>query len=67
MVSVILAASDQARQKAIVLGFREEKVLIRWEHGISGEDRKVKFEGEIIREIKPYQFLVADFWGAGPE
>lgn len=63
MVSIILAASPDVEAAAKKAGFREEKILIRHNGCTSTETNKKRLEKELF-EMKPYQFLVADFWGA---
>jgi len=64
MVSIILAASKETKELALKAGFREATVLIRHEDVLSLSAIKEKIERELI-EMRPYQFLVSDFWGAG--
>jgi hypothetical protein len=63
MISVILAASDEAKQRALAAGFVEQTVLVRYET-LKPEGT---IEGELMRTIKPSQFIVGNYWGAGPE
>lgn len=66
MISIILSADGHTKQEALKLGFQEQTVLVRHEGGISSDENKRKIEGELFK-LQPYQFLVSDFWGAGPE
>ena len=66
MTSIILAASPLCKRNAIAAGFREEKVLIRHEIGCSTKANKERIESELFR-LRPYQFLVSDFWGMGAD
>ncbi len=64
MVSIILACNDETKAKALAAGFHEETVLIRHNGVLSNEENKRTLETELFN-MRPYQFLVADFWGAG--
>ena len=66
MVSIILAIDAMRREVALKAGFKEETILIRHESGMSTKSNKEKIESDIMGKIKPYQFLVSDFWGLGP-
>ncbi len=63
MVSIIIRANDETKKRAIAAGFVESSVLIRWEYGISSEKERQRRERDLMDEIHPYQFLVADYWG----
>jgi len=67
MVSIILAYNDLAKREALALGFKEEKVLVRHESCESDKRNEDRIITEIIGNIHPYQFLVADYWGASPD
>jgi hypothetical protein len=62
MVAIILAASPEAKARAMKAGFREETVLIRNDPVQSTEENKKLIERELFA-LRPYQFLVSDFWG----
>lgn len=62
MIAIILKASDEAKQRAREAGFREETVLIRNESCVSGDDNRRAVEAAVMR-LRPYQFLVSDYWG----
>jgi hypothetical protein len=68
-VSIILEASDEAKEKAKAAGFRERVVLVRFEQICVGANKKLADEltGRVLQELKPYQYLLSDFWGAGPD
>jgi len=59
-VSVILEASEEVKQEAKKHGFEEKIVLIRYHN-----EEQSKAENELF-SLHPYQFLVADYWGAMP-
>ena len=63
MVSILLAWNEEAKAKALAAGFREVAVLLRHNGCQSTEENKRQLEME-CRELRPFQFLVADFWGA---
>lgn len=67
-MSVILSCSPEAKEKALADGFKEQTVLVKWE-GIRSDDarRKSQRESQIMNAIRPNQFFVGDFWGAGPD
>jgi len=67
MVSIIMAAGDEARERAKSAGFREFSVLLRFEGCMSTKEEKARLQTELATEIKPYQFLVSDYWGMGPD
>jgi len=68
MISVILCGNDEATARAKKRGFVEQAVLVRHESILSNDlKRKEEVEAMIRREIRPYQFLVADYWGMGPD
>lgn len=67
MISIILEASEEAKVKATKDGFRTREVLVRFEPVVSNEDNRRKLEIQVRDRIKPYQFLVADYWGMGPD
>lgn len=69
MISIILAADDESKARAMAAGFRERTVLTRDERiGFEPmDDQKAKTEIWIMRHIKPFQFLVSGVWGAGPD
>ena len=62
MVTIILAASAETKRKALRSGYVEQTILIKSDSVESTEANKVKLEGD-CRKLKPYQFLVADYWG----
>ena len=62
MVAIILAASDKTKEEALKAGFCEETVLIRHNSGLSTEENRQKIESELFK-MRPYQFLVSDYWG----
>jgi len=64
MVAIILAASKETKELALKAGFSEATVLIRRDSVLSLPEIKEKIERELF-EMRPYQFLVSDFWGAG--
>lgn len=66
MVAIILAASKETKELALKAGFREKTVLIRSDPVLSSSENKEKIERELF-EMRPYQFLVSDFLGAGPD
>jgi len=66
MVAIILAASETTKAAALKAGFREEPVLIRYNPVLSTAKNKATIERELF-EMRPYQFLVSDFWGVGNE
>jgi hypothetical protein len=66
MVSIILVCNEKVKAEALANGFREETVLVRHNGCMSTEDNKQKLERELFK-MRPYQFLVSDFWGAGEE
>lgn len=66
MVSIILAANDETKAKAIAAGFRETTVLLRHDAVQSGDENRRKLEAE-MKAMRPYQFLAADFWGMCPD
>lgn len=66
MVSVILAYSPECKQRALANGFIEQTVLVKHEDIKSAERiKRAKREGEVLRELSPYQYFLGDFWGAG--
>lgn len=67
MVSIILAWSDEQKKKAVGMGFREQTVLLRFDPVMSTSKEKARLTRGIVRGIRPYQFLVADFWGMDPD
>ena len=67
MVSIILSAYDEAKKLALAAGFREETVLIRHEMVTGSKENEDEIVSEIINNIHPNQFLVANYWGACPD
>lgn len=67
MIQIILLASDEAKARAKAAGFTEQTVLIRHNGCQSTEENKRKLEREIAHQIRPYQYLVSDYWGASAE
>lgn len=67
MVSIILCQDEDSKQVALTRGFTEQIVLIRYEPGVFGDDEQAKIEAEIVEKIRPFQFLVSDYWGASVE
>ncbi len=66
MISIILCGTDKAKGKAKKIGFTEQTVLIRHESIFSSDiKKKEEIEAMIMHDIRPYQFLVSDFWGMG--
>jgi len=65
MISVILKYSAESKAVALADGFKEETVLVKWEPILTHESSKSKRESEVLRKIKPYQYFLGDFWGAG--
>jgi hypothetical protein len=66
MVAIILAASSETKKLALAAGFREETVLIRHNPVLSTDENKRLIERELFA-MRPYQFLVSDFWGMSNE
>lgn len=66
MVSIILACSNEVKEKALASGFKEETVLIKHNSVSSTEENKSALEHDLF-SMRPYQFLVSDFWGMGAE
>lgn len=66
MISIILAASPEVEEKALAEGFRKETVLIRQEGGLSTPENKQQIESKLFK-LRPFQFLVSDYWGMGPD
>ena len=62
MVSIILAASDETKAKALAAGFKERTVLVRYDAVQSTDENRRKLERE-MKAMGPYQFLAADYWG----
>lgn len=69
MISIILAWSPEARERAIAAGFRERTVLVRDEVVVPTTDKtkQERITAQVLREIKPFQYLLSSWWGAGPE
>lgn len=67
-VSIILAIPEEQKARALENGFREQTVLVRWEAIASNDHRgRERIESQVLRDIRPYQYLLADYWGAGPD
>lgn len=66
MTSIILAASKEVEAKALQNGFRKQEVLIKETACQSTAENKRKLESELFA-LRPYQFLVSDYWGMGNE
>jgi hypothetical protein len=67
VISIILAANAEAKERAKAAGFTEYTVLLRHEACMSTQEEKAKRENELAMEIRPFQFLVSDYWGMGNE
>lgn len=65
MVSIILTANKECKERALKSGFKKIEVLLRYESCLSGKENENRIAGEIIRELKPFQVLVSDYWGMG--
>lgn len=66
MVSIILACSEEVKLEAIARGFREQTVLVRQESGLSTPKEQARIEVE-VGNLRPFQYLVSDYWGMGPD
>lgn len=66
MVCIILCACDEVKAKAKAAGFSQQTILIRNNPVQSTDANKQRYERELM-QLGPYQFLVSDFWGAGPD
>ena len=62
MVCIILCASRDAEERAVQAGFTEQTVLIRYDPVQSTDANKKALEREVAN-LRPFQYLVADYWG----
>jgi hypothetical protein len=68
MISVLLSYSEESKAAALADGFKERTVLVKWEpFGSNRPEVKAQRETQIMREVRPNQFFIGDFWGAGPD
>lgn len=68
MIQIALAYSKESAAELEKMGFKKEEVYTKSIGGISNKVTKYKGESEFfLMKHKPWQFLVADFWGCGPE
>jgi hypothetical protein len=64
-LAIILAASVECKERALADGFKEQTVLIKH---VGGFPKEEKWKAEkAVRDLKPFQFAVFDFWGMGPD
>jgi len=66
MVSIITAASEDAKARAIEKGYHERICLVKFETG-SSDELKIELTREALREIRPHQVYIGDYWGACPD
>lgn len=70
MTTIILSASQAAHDRAVAAGFEVVQVLVRHDGPAIGDQEraklKSKLECELMTEVRPNQFLVGEYWGAGP-
>lgn len=59
MITVLLAYTDETKDKALKQGFTAQTVLVKY----SSRTKKKELESEGFA-LRPLQFLVADYWGA---
>jgi hypothetical protein len=64
MIQISLCHSDECKAELLKLGFKEETVMLR-HNGVQSTDENKKALERVffVMQNKPYQFLVADFWG----
>lgn len=65
-VSVIFEASAEATARAKAAGFVEKTVLVRQESALTEADQD-RVTSNVLRLIKPYQYVLTSWWGAGAE
>lgn len=66
MVSIILSASEEVKKAAKEKGFVERTVLVKHDAIESTKENKSRLESQLF-ELKPFQFLVSDYWGMRPD
>lgn len=64
MVSIIFCFNERAKACALERGYEEITVLIKHAPGLSNEETKQKLTAEALREIRPFQVIIGDYWGA---
>ena len=68
MISILLAYNEKTKHRAIEAGFVEQTVLVRHESIMSNDTKKKsETESKIGRDLRPYQYVVVDFWGMCPD
>lgn len=66
MISIILSASEETKKLARAAGFTEQTVLVRNNSCMSDDENKGRLERELFA-MGPYQFVVSDYFGMGPD
>jgi hypothetical protein len=62
MVAIILACDEATKSEAFKAGFKEQTVLVKHEPCASTPENKSRVTIE-TKKLRPFQFLVSDFWG----
>jgi len=66
MISIILSASEETKERALAAGFKEETVLMRDSFHGDSDMSEEELEDEMYK-LGPNQFLISNVWGAIPD
>ena len=70
MITIVMACSPESQTSLLKKGFTMCHVLVKQSSVQSTEENKRKLEREMFGMPdgeRPYQFLVSDYWGMGPD
>ena len=67
MVSIIFDYPDACMEEAKADGFEMRTVLVKMDSGLQATKKNIALLEAECRKLRPYRFIVGDYWGACPE